>query len=116
MSNQGFAGWAVFTLFWFTCSLILPPLCFGPNGNIIPDRPGSIGNGTCNISTLGLPDYLRPDIDTYIYDDLEYNKQDIFISAMNQLFEPFAVVRDFLGTYMAISSRMIFWGIVHALF
>ena len=105
----------MFTVFWFACSLILPPVCFGPNGNIIPDRPGSIGNGTCNISTLGIPE-LRTDIDTYIYDDPNYNAQDIFISAMNQIFEPFGVVRDFLVTYMAVSSRYIFWGIVHALF
>ena len=35
---------------------------------------------------------------------------------MNQIFQPFGVIRDFLVTYMAIASRSIFWGIVHTLF
>ena len=105
----------MFSIFWFTCSLILPPLCENEEGYIIPDRAGSIANGDCGVSTLGIPS-LRQEIDTFIYDDDDYNAYDIFITAMNQIFEPFGVVRDFIVTYMNLSARFIFWGIIHALF
>ena len=77
------------------------------------DRPGSIGNGTCNISQLGLEaDYLRQ-VDR---EDEDWSLGAVLTAALDQLFQPPALVREMIVVLMTNSSRFIFWAVVSSAF
>ena len=77
------------------------------------DRPGSIGNGTCNISRLGLEaDYLRQ-VDR---EDEDWSLGAVLTAALDQLFQPPALVREMIVVLMTNSSRFIFWAVVSSAF
>ena len=77
------------------------------------DRPGSIGNGTCDISRLGLgADYLRQ-VDR---EDEDWSLGAVLTAALDQLFQPPALVREMIVVLMTNSSRFIFWAVVSSAF
>ena len=79
------------------------------------DRPGSIGNGTCNISRLGLEaDYLS--MDTVTREDEDWSLGAVLTAALDQLFQPPALVREMIVVLMTNSSRFIFWAVVSSAF
>ena len=79
------------------------------------DRPGSIGNGTCNISLLGLEaDYLS--MDTVTREDEDWSLGAVLTAALDQLFQPPALVREMIVVLMTNSSRFIFWAVVSSAF
>ena len=94
--------------------IMLPPHHTQDNG-VELDRPGSIGNGTCNISRLGLEaDYLS--MDTVTREDEDWSLGAVLTAALDQLFQPPALVREMIVVLMTNSSRFIFWAVVSSAF
>ena len=60
--------------------------------------------------------YPCQEVDTYIYDDPDYTLGSVITAALDQLFQPPALVREMIVVLMANTSRFIFWGIVSSLF
>ena len=92
-------------------------ITFFKDGNIVKDQVGSISNGTrCNLSRLvdGREDLFS--VDTNIHDDEDYNFGDVFIRAVNNIFDTSSIVRDLIITTMHVLSKFIFWGITYELF
>jgi len=104
---KNFGLTASLILLWWSVALLFPPLCL-KDGVLVPDNIGAIGPGTsCGLSRLSKEEDFS-DIDT----DVDKNVYDIIIAGMNQLFEPFAIVREIVATVMTLSSRLLFWAIV----
>ena len=55
-------------------------------------------------------------MDTYIYDDPDYNLGSVLTAALDQLFQPPALVREMIVVLMTNSSRFIFWAVVSSAF
>ena len=77
------------------------------------DRPGSIGNGTCNISRLGLEADHLWQVDR---EDEDWSLGAVLTAALDQLFQPPALVREMIVVLMTNSSRFIFWAFVSSAF
>ena len=108
-----------FGVWYWIVTLALPPLCYADNGDIVLDKPNSIGNGTCGISLLA-SDTAPKEIYTHflregnIYDKQE-NFWDLIITGSNQLFQPFAIYRDLIVTTMKNIALYLFWAICSSL-
>lgn len=110
---KNFGLTAALIILWWTLALLFPPLCIKDHELVI-DNIGAINPWTdCGLSRLGNDKYEDfSDIDTDITDDPGYNKYDIIITALNQIFLPFSIVRELVATVMGLSSKFLFWAIV----
>ena len=64
------------------------------DGDIVKDQIGSISNGTrCNLSRLvdGREELFS--VDTNIHDDEDYNFEDVFMRAVNNIFDTSSIVK-----------------------
>ena len=87
------------------------------DGDIVKDQIGSISNGTrCNLSRLVNGTEELFSVDTNIHDDEDYNFEDVFIRAVNNIFDTSSIVRDLIITTMHVLSKFIFWGITYELY
>ena len=55
-------------------------------------------------------------MDTIIHDDEDYNFEDVFIRAVNNIFDTSSIVRDLIITTMHVLSKFIFWGVTYELY
>ena len=87
------------------------------DGDLVKDQVGSISNGTrCHLSRLAAGRAQQVPVDTCIYDDEDYKFHDVFIGAVNNIFDTSSIVRDLIITTMHVLSKFIFWGITYELF
>jgi len=111
---KNFGLTAALVILWWTLALLFPPLCV-KDDELVIDEIGAINPWTeCGLSRLSKDEDFS-DIDTDITDDPDYNKYDIFIIGLNQLFLPFSIVRELVATIMGLSSKLLFWAIIPAI-
>ena len=86
-------------------------------GDIVKDQMGSISNGTrCNLSRLvdGREELFS--VDAIIHNNEDCSFEDVFIRAVNNIFDTSSIVRDLIITTMHVLSKFIFWGITYELY